>query len=136
MRLGRRQMQARLRDDAAFAEWYVEEFMQLHLPTQYHSVSAQGKREMVANGRGWARRCGFEDAEAQAHFVTLMWKVGADFFRHPGFVEVAGRRDGAEMARADAFYAVMPELAAAAIRGADDRYWYPVENGIPLEEVA
>ncbi|WP_308917989.1 hypothetical protein [Jannaschia sp. LMIT008] len=129
LRITRKQQQAHLARDDAFAEWYVEDFMQFNLPRFYHALSAQGKREMTINGRHWARLHGFEDAEAQGHFITLMWEVGADFFRHEGFRQIA-ERDGDDMARIDAFYEIDPDTAATAIQNADDRYWYPVENGL------
>ena len=123
-------MQRHLAADSDFADWYVNSFMAQNLPTQYYSVSDQGKHEMVINGRKWARYCNFQDGEAQAHFITLMWKIGADFFCRPGFAEIAKRSAQDEMARIDAFYAVPRELAADAIMSPDDRYWYPLENGI------
>lgn len=123
-------MQAPLRRDEDFAEWYVEDFMSTHLVQLYHSISAQGKREMVINGRKWARVYGFTDAEAQCHFVTFMWKIGAGFFLAPGFADIAAQTGQPDMARIDAFYNLPPEVAIGAIQNPDDRYWYPVENGL------
>lgn len=130
VKFSKSQMEAWFNDDQDFADWYVESFMARFLPAQFHSVSAQGKREMVVNGRQWAKRCGFTSSEAQAHFITLMWKVGADFFRHPGFAQIANKRAKNDMTRIDAFYAVKPDFAADAIQNSDDRYWYPAEHGL------
>ena len=79
------QMAAYLRNDDDFAEWYVEEFMKNFLPQYYFNVSDDGKRRMVTNGRHYAQGYGLTLNEAQAHFITLMWEIGANFDLQPGF---------------------------------------------------
>lgn len=130
MRITRKQKQSIVASDAAFSEWYVDSVMKSELPQFFYAISAQGKLEMVTNGRTWARLHGFEDAEAQAHFITLMWKIGPNFFLFQGFAQIAQDTGGDDMTRAQAFYQVDPALAKRAIMNPDDRYWYPRENGI------
>lgn len=130
MRITRKQKQAFVTSDAEFARWYVDAVMKPQLPQFHLAISEQGKLEMVTNGRIWARLHGFSDATAQAHFITLMWKIGPGFFVFPGFAEIARDTAADDQARVQAFYDVDPELAAQAILQPDDRYWYPFENGI------
>ena len=119
------QMTAWVDNDEAFADWYVDDFMLKNLPDFYYSVSAQGKREMTINGRAYARQFGFADGESQAHFVTFMWAIGANFFTHPGFSEIANDKDLSGSEKVDRFYAVPKDKAVHAIMNPDDRYWYP-----------
>lgn len=119
------QMMAMLREDEDFAEWYVESFMRKHLQNYYYEISDVGKREMVINGRNYARGFGIEDEQSQAMFVTLMWQVAANFFEFPGFAEVARDRTLTGPEKIDGFYAVPEEQAVAAIMNPDERYWYP-----------
>ncbi|MQQ08042.1 hypothetical protein GFB49_06225 [Epibacterium sp. SM1979] len=136
LQISRQVQQARVQKDPDFAEWYVEQVMRTQLQQFYWAVSNQGKREMVINGRHWARRYGLSDSEAQAHFISLMWKVGANFFVFPGFVDVVQDTSRNDMSRVEAFYQVDQEQAAEAIIGSDDRFWYPIENGILKEWLA
>lgn len=50
--------------DEAFAEWFVEDIMKTWMPQFYYSVSDDSKRQMVINGRGYARGFGFHDQKA------------------------------------------------------------------------
>lgn len=112
--------------DARFVDWYVEDFMKSHLPQFYFSVSDTGKREMVLNGRTYAREFGLNDPEAQAHFITLMWEIGPNFYTFPGFSDVLSRSDLAEMDKIDCLFdgTVTEDQAVKAIMNPDDRYWY------------
>lgn len=121
----KKQMTAWADNDEAFADWYVDDFMRKNLPNFYYSVSNQGKREMTINGRTYARQLGFTDGESQAHFVTFMWAIGANFFAHPGFSEIAYNKDLTGSEKIDLFYKVPKEAAVHAIMNPDDRYWYP-----------
>ena len=125
IKLKKSQMQAAMRSDAAFAEWYCEEFMKVHLPQSYFSVSDEGRREMVLNGRRYAQHFGFSDLRAQAEFITLMWKIGANFFVQPGFAEALSDRTETDLVRIDGLYNVSRDQAADAILKQDARYWYP-----------
>ncbi|MGH0004280.1 hypothetical protein ACQU0X_29775 [Pseudovibrio ascidiaceicola] len=125
MKFNNEQMLANLHEDADFAEWYVEDFMKKNLQNYYFAVSDEGKREMVINGRNYARRFGFNNPEWQFHFVTLMWKVAANFWQFPGFKEVAEDQKTPEEERIDQFYNLPKDLAVEAIMNPDERYWYP-----------
>lgn len=116
---------AKLDPDAKFAYWYVEEFMRHKLAEYYYAVSDEGKREMVLNGRRYAQSFGLRDSPSQAHFITLMWTIGPNFFLSPGFREITYNEGIDGPAKISAYYAVDRELAADAIMNADDRYWYP-----------
>lgn len=120
-----KQMMAHVEKDNTFAEWYVEEFMKKNLPDLYYSISSEGKREMTVNGRAYAREYGFNDSESQAHFITLMWNIGANFFMHDGFREIANNKTLTGAEKIDAFYAVPKDQAVQAIMNPDDHYWYP-----------
>ncbi len=125
VRFTRKQMMAHVDRDEDFADWYVDEFMRKNLPDPYYSVSSEGKREMTINGRTYARELGFDDSESQAHFITFMWTIGANFFLHPGFREIANDRSLSGSEKIDRFYAVPKDQAVHAIMNPDDRYWYP-----------
>lgn len=119
------QMLGPMARDDAFANWFVEDVMKQHIPDPYYAVSAEGLREMTVNGRHYARQCGISDVPSQAHFVILMWKIGANFWLQPGFREVAQDAGLGGPEKIDAFYAVPQEDAVHAIMHPDDRYWYP-----------
>jgi len=119
------QMKGPLAQDDAFAEWFVEDVMKQHIPAPYFAVSAEGLREMTINGREYARRCGIADFESQAHFVILMWKIGANFWLQPGFHAVATHAEMKGPQKIEAFYAMPQDQAVHAIMHPDDRYWYP-----------
>jgi hypothetical protein len=125
MKLSAQQMQTGLRPDPAFAAWYGEEFMKIHLPQSYFGVSDEGRPEMILNGRRYAEQFGFTDIRAQMRFITLMWQIGANFFVHPGFREVLADRNLPELDRIDQLYNVPKDQATYAIMNPDDRYWYP-----------
>ena len=126
-RIKRSQMMAPLQADAAFAEWYVEEFMKVHVPEYYFDevLSDEGKREMTIQGRTYAKQFGIKDTPSQMHFVTLMWKIGANFFTHDGFLQVAQDPTLDGPAKISAFYGMPREQAIHAVMNPDDRYWYP-----------
>lgn len=125
MKLSAQQMQAGLKPDDAFADWYSEQFMKVHLPQYYLSVSDEGRLEMIINGRRYAEQHGLTDIRAQVRFITLMWQIGPNFFVHPGFKDVLADRRVSDMNRIDHLFEVPKEQATFAIMNADDRYWYP-----------
>jgi hypothetical protein len=129
MKFDDRQMLASIEDDADFAEWYVEDFMRHHLQNYYFEISDSGKREMTLQGREYARSFGFSDPRAQAHFVTLMWQIGPNFFTFPGFRDVVRDPRLTDLEKVDAIYKVPKEQAVLAIMNPDDRYWYPYMLG-------
>ncbi len=119
-------MGVHLRRDDDFADWYVEEFMKGFLPQYYFNVSDDGKRRMVINGRHYAMDHGLTANEAQAHFITLMWEIGANFDLQPGFRDVLARRDLANMDKINHLFdgGVTEEQAVFAVMHNDERYWH------------
>lgn len=120
------QMASYLQHDDDFAEWYVEEFLKNFLPQYYFNVSDDGKRRMVTNGRYYARQHGLTLNEAQAHFITLMWEISANFDLQPGFRDVLARRDLANMDKINHLFdgGVTEEQAVFAIQHNDERFWH------------
>jgi Domain of unknown function (DUF4123) len=114
-----------LSEDQAFVEWYVEEFMKNNLPDFYYAVSDEGKREMCLNGRNYARLFGLNDGSSQAHFVTLMWTVGANFFTFPVFYKILANSKLSSEGKIEEIYEVDGDDAAVAIMNKDERFWYP-----------
>ncbi len=119
------QMLGPMAHDDEFAEWFVEDIMKRHIPDPYFAVSAEGLREMTVNGRVYARKCGIADTASQAHFLILMWKIGANFWLQPGFREVAMNPTIDGPTKITRFYEVPEDQAVHAIMHPDDRYWYP-----------
>lgn len=136
LRVTRAQMQAPLQDDQAFAKNYINGFMKTHLPGFYWAITAEGRVEMVLQGRHYARHFGINDTPSQMMFVTLMWQIGPNFFAFPGFAEVAGASNLDGPAKINGFYNVKRTQAVAAIQGADDRWWYPASLPPPPSAAA
>jgi hypothetical protein len=86
LRIRQDQMYALLKDDEAFVRWYKDEFMPRHLP-EYHFSSIQdaSRREMILQGRAYARRFHLDEVPGQVHFITLMFKVSPNFSSFLGF---------------------------------------------------
>lgn len=99
--------------------------MQAHLLEQYYSISDEGKYEMVLNGRRYAQARGLEDPQSQAHFITLMWQIGANFFLQPGFEEIFADRTLISNQKIDRCYKVPKDQGVNAVMNADAVYWYP-----------
>lgn len=120
------QMGAYMQRDDHFAEWYVEDFMKSFLPQYYVNVSDDGKRRMVTNGRHYAQTYGLTANEAQAHFITLMWEIGANFDTQPGFRDVLARDDLQNMDKINHLFdgGVTEDQAVFAIMHNDERYWH------------
>lgn len=125
LRLSTEQMCATMSEDNPFVEWYVTQFMPAHVAEFAYAISEEGKREMVLQGRRYAARFGIRDVPSQYHFITLMWKVGPNFFEFPGFREplMDPKLTGPE--KINLLYETPDEQAVEAIIRADDRYWYP-----------
>lgn len=125
LRLSTELMYATVSEDKPFAEWYVTKFMPAHVPEFAYAISEEGKREMVLQGRRYAERFGIRDVPSQYHFITLMWKVGPNFFEFPGFREILKDSKLTGPEKINRLYETPGEQAVEAIMCADDRYWYP-----------
>ncbi|EJN05779.1 hypothetical protein [Phyllobacterium sp. YR531] len=132
MKFTRQQTMAHVRDDTDFAEWYVEDFMKNNLATFYYEVSDSGKREMTINGRHYAKGFGLLDSQHQAHFITLMWQMGPNFFSFPAFRTILTNSKLGEAEKFDRIYQIPPEEAAVAIENGDDNWWWP--EMVPIEQ--
>jgi hypothetical protein len=99
--------------------------MPAHVPEFAYAISEEGKREMVLQGRRYAERFGIRDVPSQYHFITLMWKVGPNFFEFPGFRETLMDPKLTGPEKINRLYETPGEQAVEAIMRADDRYWYP-----------
>lgn len=126
LRIRPEQVEGLQADDKLFVGWYVEIIMKNYFAHLYFSLTDEGKKEMVLNGRRCAKAHGLRTAEAQGHFISLMWDIGPNFYLFPGFREILARTDIVEMEKIDMLYsdAITPEQAQTAITGADDSYWY------------
>lgn len=126
LRISKDQLEELRQDDAIFTKWYIDTIMKNYFPQYYFSVSDEGKREMVLNGRRYAREHGLETAEAQGHFLGLMWDIGANFYLFPGFRDVLKRTDLEGMEKINLLFdgGVTDAHSRAAINGSDDSYWY------------
>lgn len=124
MRLSEKQKYARIATEPKFVAWYVDDFMPSQLPEVLRLFKRDKLVEMVAVGRRIAVDHGFTDPPSQAHFITLMWKIGAGFFTMPGFREIALDRTRPGPERINRFYAVSEDQAADAILAADDAVWF------------
>lgn len=125
MKIRTEHMTMNLAEETTFVTWYVHEFMPDYLP-EFHAVfTTADLTRMVRNGRKEALAHGFTDGPSQAHFVTLMWKLGPSFHRFPRFKEIANDRQGTGPERIERFYQVPDDQGAWAVLGADDRYWFP-----------
>lgn len=117
-------------DESGFVDWYVERFMPEHLPEFVGLFPQEKLKDMIRRGRRIALRKRFTDPASQVHFVTLMWRVGANFFQMPGFSAIADDFSDTPSSRIDRFYAVPSDLAAEAILAADDQVWFWDEGEI------
>lgn len=133
LQIRQEQIYGLLKEDEAFARWYMWEFMPRHLP-EYHfsAIHKDSKQEMILQGRAYARRFHLEEAPSHIHFITLMFKIGPNFFEFPGFHDALTSRRVHESDVIDALYRVSTADAERAIKGADDRYWWPAM--IPTEQ--
>ncbi|MBL3587614.1 hypothetical protein JMM61_20060 [Rhodovulum sulfidophilum] len=132
MQIGTDQMQGPPMGETAFLDWFVGEFMVENLSGWIDDMGTQTCRLFSANGRRYAHHFGIRRDDLVAQFLYLMWAVGPNFWRFPGFAEVLARRDLSEAAKIDALFEVPDKLAARAITEANMDYWMPnlIENNV------
>lgn len=111
--------------EQGFVQWYVHRFMPDHVPDLHQAMDNATLEKMIRNGRNQAISMGFYQPSGQVHFVTLMCKIGANFYDFPGFKEIAQATHLPEEERVEAFYQVSDEQGAAAFEASNDRYWFP-----------
>ena len=118
------QMTLKIAQESGFVDWYSNDFMTEHLPGFHAAFAPEIRHEMVKNGRKQALKHGFKDPVSQAHFVTLMWHIGPDFYHFPGFQDIAQatRQPGPE--RINDFYHVSEAHWKHAVQHTDKRHWF------------
>lgn len=119
------QLKMNITEENGFVRWYVHQFMPDHVPYLHEAMDEATLERMIRNGRKQAIAMGFSEPGAQVHFVTLMCKIGANFYQFPGFKEIAEATHLPDQERIEAFYQVSDEQGGAAFEGADDRFWFP-----------
>lgn len=121
LKISQAQLDARIATESGFTQWFVDQFMPEELP-EFHAEFTRDKLLATARrARRTAIDLGFDDPPSQAHFVALMWRLGANFFQFPGFQEIARDTATAGPVRVDRFYTqVTPDQAADAILNSDD----------------
>lgn len=125
LRISQDQIASRVDTDDAFAEWYIRDVLRNHFPQDYWALSDESKREMVLNGRSYARSFGLTKNESQARFVTLMWLIGPNFYHFDGYSHALAEQNLTETMRLDKCFDLQKDLAVIAIQGADALFWYP-----------
>lgn len=125
MRMTTRQMQGPNVPPEEFLDWFVGEFMVENLRGWIEDLGPDTCRRFSANGVRYANHFGITRDDLVAQFLFLMWSVGPDFWRFPGFADVLARRDLSEEDRIDALFAVPDHLAAVAIEQTNMDYWHP-----------
>ncbi len=136
------QMNAMLRDDADFAEFFIKEIVPKHL-FEFADIATDTPqtREMVIWCRRYAEHFGFDDPIHHIHFAVLMWKMGPNFFEFEPYKEILADNklsDEEKIERCN----LQPsfEQDDDAIRNQDERYWNPQFLkgnilGVPVEDL-
>ncbi|MEL7497428.1 MAG: hypothetical protein AAFN77_07435 [Planctomycetota bacterium] len=120
------QLYQMVENDDDFVNWYKDRFMPEHLPEFHFSpIQDESKREMILQGRAYARKFNLKTVPAHAHFITMMFNIGPNFFTFPGFRHALTKPWDNEEQVIDRLYNVSFEHAERAMKGADDRYWWP-----------
>lgn len=126
LKIRQEQIYEMMDSDEALIHWYLNVFMPEHLPAYYYStIHEESRKEMVLQGKKYAAGFGLVTFPSIVHFVTMMFNVGPNFFLFPGFREALITKANTEEEVIDRLYAVSASDAEAAIKGADDRYWWP-----------
>lgn len=104
MRFSTEQMQGPPIPRDEFVAWFVDEFTPWNIDNWVNELSADARKRFTANGVRYANYFGFTRNDLVAQFLYLMWTVGPDFWRFPGFAEVIAHRDWSQERRIDAFF--------------------------------
>ncbi len=124
--LRKEHMMMRISQEQGFIDWYVNDFMPEHLAIFHESFNKEDLYRMVRNGRKDAIACGFDDPSSQVHFVTFMWKLGANFYQIRGFKEIVNTTEQSAPERIERLYNEISDAQRDyAIDNTNDRYWFP-----------
>jgi hypothetical protein len=124
-RLSTDQMMGGGMSDMAFATWFVDEIMKDDLPNYFTDLGPQTCVEFTITARRYAAHFGITRPDLQGQFAYLAWTVGPNFWTFAAFGRVLAAKWPTEEDKIDALFNVPEDDAAAAILGADDRYWVP-----------
>jgi len=94
-----------------------------HLPEIHQDFIPEELNTLIRNGRNQAIKNGFKYPLNQTHFITLMWKIGANFYETPAFKPITENNTLNETEQIDQFYQVSDEDWNKAIQQANDSYW-------------
>lgn len=125
MRMTTEQMQTPRMTREAYLDWFTGEFMVENLRGWLEDLGSETCRRFTANGIRYARHFHITRDDLVAQFLFMMWAVGPDFWRFPGFSDVLSRHDLPEASRIDALFKVPEGQAARAIEETNMDYWYP-----------
>lgn len=135
------QMNAMLREDDDFVDYFTKEVMPKHLPSFANMAASPQAAEMTRWGRRYAEHFGFSDPIYQVHFVVLMWRIGPDFFLFEPYRTILEDRDQSEEQRMERcnLEPTMAQEGQAIARSKND-YWFPqyMRNnilGVPYDDV-
>lgn len=125
MRITTEQMQGPGMPRDEYVDWFVDEFMVENLNDWVEAMGRDACRRFTNNGVRYANYFGITRDDLVAQFLYLMWSVGPDFWRFPGFSDVLARRELTQEQRINALFEVPEDQAATAIENANLDYWHP-----------
>jgi hypothetical protein len=135
------QMNAMLREDDDFVDYFTNEIMPKHLPNFANMAGSPQTAQMIRWGRRYAEHFGFSDPIYQIQFVVLMWRIGPDFFLFEPYRTILDDRNQSEEQRMERcnLEPTMDQEGEAITRSNND-YWFPqyIKNnmlGVPYENV-
>lgn len=120
------QMNAMLREDDDFVDYFTKEIMPKHLPSFAGMAGSPQAGEMTLWGRRYAEHFGFSNPIYQVHFVVLMWRVGPDFFMFEPYRSILADREQTEEQRMERcnLEPTMKQEGDAIARSKNE-YWFP-----------
>jgi GH24 family phage-related lysozyme (muramidase) len=95
------------------------------LPVFHTTFTTEERLRMVSNGRKIALQQNFHDPIYQAHFITFMWTIGANFYQKSGFKEIIKETDSSEAVKINKFHTEISEKQQSqAVDQTNDWYWF------------
>jgi hypothetical protein len=116
--------QQRLSKESDFIQWYVDDYMPDNLPAIHQAFKPKQLNNMIKTGRNEALKYGFTNPISQAHFVTLMWQIGANFHHFTGFKEIANSTEQSGAERIKQLYQIDDSQWDHAEKNTSDRHWF------------
>ena len=122
---------AALMTDEAFADWFVDHWMEIELKDFKYRQDDAVLKGMTISARNYARHFGINDPESQVQFVHLCWELGPGFFLFPGFLDIAVDRNLSGPDKIEAFYNMPEDQAVDVMLGRNSSHWFDA----PLPEL-